>query len=240
MPLVPISREMHAGKRFKPVHSYAFARNLSVVRILANEAGLVAENYPIAFVKENDAVVPVAVLGLGKEENLFVSEQGQWLGLYIPAVLRRFPFNMSKAKEGSDSKTLTLLIDDSCLSDSEGEPLFGPDEGEPKGPVARAIQFLTEIAVQDARTATLVKALVDAELLEPLPLQVTRSGNQPVNLTGLQVISEAKLNALPDARFLEFRRSGVLPLIYAHLVSIGQFGRLRALANARATPKSQR
>lgn len=234
MAIVQVSRETHAKKRFKPATSFSFARSMLLVRIIASEAPLIAQNFPIGFISENETVAPVAVLGLAKDENLFVSDQGQWLGLYVPALLRRYPFYMGKAPaQGTEKNNLAILIDDQFLSDTEGEPLFGPDEGEPKGPLSRAIQLLTEIAIQDARTVAMVKGFEDNGLLDPLPLQVTRGTDAPVNLTGLRVVNESKLNALPDDRFLELRRNGSLALAYAHLISLGQFGRLRALASAK-------
>lgn len=233
MALVPVSRETQGKMRLKPVTSFSFAAGSGLVRVLAGEAGQIAMNYPIVFVTENDAILPFAMLGLSKGENLFVDDAGRWLGLYIPAILRRFPFFMGRSSAGDAKENLMLLVDDAYLSETEGEPLFGPDEGEPKGPVARAIQFLTEIAIQDARTATIIKSMADSQLFDPLPLQVTRGSDAPVNLTGIMTINEAKLNALPDDKFLEFRRSGALTLAYAHLISLGQFGRLRSLASAR-------
>ncbi len=235
MALVQVSRETHAKKRFKPTTSFSFARNMSRVRIIASEAPLIAQTFPIAFISENENVFPVAVLGLAKNENLFVSDQGQWLGLYVPAMLRRYPFQMGKAvAPAKESNNLAILIDDEFLSDTEGEPLFGPDEGEPKGPLARAIQLLTEIAIQNAHTVTMVKGLADNDLLDPLPLQVTRGTDPPVNLAGLRALNESKLKALPDDRFLELRRNGALALTYAHLISLGQFGRLKALDAAKS------
>jgi hypothetical protein len=230
MAVIPLSRETHGKKRLKPVTSFDFARNMAVVRILAGEAAQIALNFPIVFINDNNTVAPFALLGFAKDENLLINDQGQWLGTYVPALLRRFPFFMGKA---DDTNNLALLIEEAYLSDNEGEPLFGPDEGEPKGPVARAIQLLTEIANQDLKTAALTKVFVDNDLIEPLPLQVTRGSESPVNLTGINVINETKLSALPDEKFLEIRRTGALSLAYTHFLSMGQIARLRTLATTK-------
>lgn len=234
MALVPVSRDALGGRRIKPLTSFAFAKDLAMVRMLAGEAAQVALNCPIVFLEENGSVAPLVMLGLKKGENLFVTEQGQWIAAYVPALLRRYPFFMGEAS-GSNGKALSLLVEEECLSTEEGEPLFGPRDDEPTGPAARAIRFLTEIAIEEARTVTLTKALAAQGLFEPLPLQVTRGTEAPVNLSGLQKISEARLNALSDDVFLEFRRSGALALAYAHLISLGQFARLQALATARSS-----
>jgi hypothetical protein len=235
MAIVPLSRELHAKKRLRPLPSFAFAKNLPVVRALAGEIAQIAANYPVVFIEENGALVPFAMVGLAPGENLFVSDDGQWLGYYIPAMLRRYPFMMGKAPEGAEGGNAMLLLDDEMLSDDEGEPLFGPEgtEGEPQGPVARAIQLLTQIELQAAQTAALAKSLADAGLLTPLPLQVTRGAEGPLQLGGIHTINEAKLNELPDEAFLALRRTGALGLAHAQLISLAQLPRLQARASAK-------
>ena len=46
-------------------------------------------------------------------EVLFVNEAGKWLGKYVPAFLRRYPFVFSSNDEG---KNFTLCIDGKFLS----------------------------------------------------------------------------------------------------------------------------
>jgi hypothetical protein len=52
------------------------------------------------------------------------------------------------------------------------------------------------------------------------------SGDRTRNVTGCFVVNEEKLNAFDDATFLELRRRGYLPAIYAHLMSLPQIERL--------------
>lgn len=239
MALVPVSRDALGDMRIKPLASFAFAKGLAMVRILAGEAAQVALDCPIVFLEENGVLAPFVMLGLKKGENLFVNEQGQWIASYVPALLRRYPFFMGKAS-GSDGEALSLLVEEECLSREDGEPLFGPKDEEPTGPAARAIRFLSEVAIEDARTVALTKALGAQGLFEPLALQVTRGTEEPVKLSGVRKISEGKLNALSDDVFLEFRRSGALAFAFAHLVSLGQFARLQALASTRSRPTQPR
>jgi hypothetical protein len=233
MALIPLSREAHAGMRLRPLSSFAFAREMPVVRILAGEVAQVAPNFAIVFLKENDAFVPFALMGLAQGQNLFVSDEGRWLGLYVPAILRRYPFMFARAGEGTESQPV-LMVEQEMLSPDEGELLFGDQGGEPSGPVARAIQFLTEVEVRAAQTTTLVKSMADLDLLDPLPLQVVEEGGEPKSLGGLFSINEAKLAALADDAFLALRRSGALTFAYAQMFSLGQLARLQARASAKA------
>jgi len=46
---------------------------------------------------------------------------------------------------------------------------------------------------------------------------------------GVYIIDEEKLESLSDQEFLTLRQRGLIPLIYAHLTSLQQFGRLSRL-----------
>jgi SapC len=45
-------------------------------------------------------------------------------------------------------------------------------------------------------------------------------------LAGFKVIDEARFTKLPDATFMQWRRKGWLPLVYAHFFSIGAWSGL--------------
>jgi hypothetical protein len=233
MSLVPLSRETHANLRLRPISSFEFARGTPLLRILAGEVSQVAPNFPIVFLKEGEAFAPFALMGLAQGENLFVSDDGKWLGFYVPALLRRYPFLFAR-QEGDGEGKAVLMVEDSMLSPDEGEALFDPTTDEPVGPVARAIQFLTDVEMSALQTAALVKSLADLDLMDLLPLQVTRSGSEPTPLEGIYIVNEAKLNGLSDEAFLALRRSGALAFAYAQIISLGQLARLQARATAKA------
>ena len=233
MALVALSRETHAKLKLLPVGSFEFARTMPLVRVVAAEIAQVAPNFPVVFLKEGEAFAPYALMGLAQGENLYVADDGRWLGFYVPAMLRRYPFMFGRAPEVAEGKAV-LMIDDAMLSPDEGEPLFTDDSSEPSGPVARAIQFLTELELRAGRTAALVKTLADLDLMDLLPLQVNRTGSEPTPLGGMYVVNEAKLDALPDETFLALRRSGALSLAFAQILSLTQLGRLQARATAKA------
>ena len=233
MSLVPVSREAHGQMRLRPFSSFSFVQSAPVIRIVAGELAQIAANFPIAFLDENGSPAPYAVMGLSQTENQFVSEDGQWLAQYVPAMIRRFPFMPGRTPNGQGD-VAALMVDDAWLSTDEGEPLFGPDEGEPSGPVARAIQLVGMIEVEAAQLGVLSKALAAHGLIEPLTVEMKLSEDGlPTKLEGLSGVSEAKLLELPDAAFLELRKSGALNLAYAQLLSVAQFARVQALATAR-------
>ena len=58
-------------------------------------------------------------------------------------------------------------------------------------------------------------------------------------MEGLYRIDEAALNALPDDAFLSLRKPGALPLAYAQLMSMSQFGKLQQAAVVKAKMMDQ-
>jgi hypothetical protein len=54
-----------------------------------------------------------------------------------------------------------------------------------------------------------------------------------INFSGFRIVDEKKLSELDDATFLEWRKKGWLPVIYAHLFSGSQWQRLTRLLSDR-------
>ena len=48
----------------------------------------------------------------------------------------------------------------------------------------------------------------------------------PYTIDGVYTIDEQALNQLPAEEFNEIRQQGLLPIIYGHLMSLGQMSRL--------------
>ena len=204
---------------------FGFAAGQTLCPIVAAEFPRVAFNYPIVFLKnEKGEVGAYALLGVPRGKNLFVDADGRWHAAYIPAAIRRYPFIFARTGEAD---RFALCIDDGSelLSEVEGEPLF-TQEGQPAETVNKALKFLKEFQQQHAQTAAVCRALDEQGMFRATRHQVRSTSGKRYNFEGILAIDEAKLNALPDERFLEWRRRGWLPLVYAHLVSLGQIAHL--------------
>jgi hypothetical protein len=68
--------------------NYGFSHSVNSVPLVAAEFPLAAE-YAIVFAGNADEVMPVVILGARDEENLYLSEEGEWRAKYILAFLRR-------------------------------------------------------------------------------------------------------------------------------------------------------
>ena len=149
--VAPVSFARHADLSIKAVSDYRFAAHVNSVPLLASEIVPASADYPVVFTVTPDGAVPVAVLGLQEGANLFVGEDGQWLGGYVPAFLRRYPFVFSTEDGG---ERLTLCIDESyagCNREDRGERLFDAD-GEHTLRLKSVLEFLKQYQVEFERT----------------------------------------------------------------------------------------
>jgi len=224
---VAITQARHGDWSVAAGSDYAFSRKVNSVPLLAVEFANSASEYPIVFGGTEEAMMPAAILGLRAEENLYVDDSGHWLGKYVPAFLRRYPFVFASRDEGA---TFTLCIDEQFpglkQDGSSGEKLFGED-GKPSEYVNNVLKFLQQYQVEFDRTQALCNKLKTLNLLEPMQAQVSLNSGEKRLLTGFSVISRARLKTLSAETIAELLRADELELIYAHLNSMRNFAAMR-------------
>lgn len=212
----------------KPGEVPEFARNLNAIPISYTEFALVSREYPIVFTKggaENYA--PVAVLGLASGENLYNTGSGWVKGVYVPAYLRRYPFCMAKVTLDKVEQQNRLICVEKSHQDAEGgEPLFD-DKGQPLEKWPGIEKMLSEYEIDLERSREMCGILADYGLLEPFTMQAKlNSGGDPMNMTGMFRVAEAKIEHLNAAQLKNLVKKGVMGRIYAHLLSLDNFARL--------------
>ena len=214
-------------------NDFKFASKFHVAYVTLHEFARAASIYPVVFLedKDNDEFRPVVLMGLDAGENLFVDADGHWSASYIPAIIRRYPFALSKAEE-ADRYIICVDEASELLSDTEGAPLFD-EHGNPTQVIENVKRYLGELQQMDQMTHEFTHFLTQNNLLTPLNMRVN-AGNQVRNITGCYVINEERLNNLTDSRFLEVRQKSYLPAIYAHLISLSQIERLASLKQPQA------
>lgn len=226
----PIQPSTFGARAWKPFADYRFALGNTVVALSTEEFAHTIAAFPIAFTV-GDTPTPVAVLGLRPGSNLFVAPNGQWLGPYIPAALRGYPFRLMRI----DDDQFALGYDEASgllVAEGQGEPFFGPD-GQPAEKVDATLKFLMNVNRGQQAAAALAAKLAAAGVLEPWPLQI-KDKEQVTSVNGLLRVSEQALNALADDAFLELRRAGALALAYAQLLSTANIAALGRLAQLHA------
>ena len=226
--VVPVNKDRHAKKKIKVASDFRFASQFHIAYVTTHEFARAASIYPVLFLEDQgkDEFRPVVLMGLDAGENLFVDAQGQWAASYIPAIIRRYPFALTKAPE-ADRYIVCVDEASELLSDTEGAAMFD-EQGNPTQVIENVKRYLGELQQMDAMTHEFSKFLVQNNLLTPLNMRVN-AANQVRNISGCYVLNEERLNNFSDAKFAEIRQKGYLPAIYAHLISLSQIERLASM-----------
>lgn len=243
---VALNKEAHKDLKIDgAIANFSFASDTNSVILAGVEFTEAAKEYPVVFAQAGDGMVPVALLGLRNNENLYVDAKGQWDARYIPAFVRRYPFVLA---ETGDEGQRMVCIDESFsgFGEKKGEPLFENDEPTPV--LQQAIDFLEEYQRQYVRTERFITRLRELDLLMSLNAKVDMADGQQFSLTGLMVVDEKKLLELEDAKALEFFKSGELAWVYCHLMSLGNMSRMidriakssDAVATSEPKPKAKK
>ena len=117
--IVAVDRERHAGKGCRRAPHYSFAATQALTPLVGAEFAQAAVAMPMAFIEHSGRYLPVAVMSPVQGRNFFVSPTGQWLGNYVPAGLRSYPFSL--VREGSDNVALCIDEDSGWVVDTDGE-----------------------------------------------------------------------------------------------------------------------
>jgi hypothetical protein len=225
---VPVSREKHASKAWRRPNGYSYAAMDAVAPIGGSEFSLAAPAMPIAFVKQEGRYVPVAVMGLKAGVNVFIGPAGQWLGNYIPAVLRTYPFCLVN-NPGAEQATLCVDEESSLIVDpDQNTEKFFENDGSPSAASKVILEFLRRTAHDRALADLATASLVEAGVIQPWPLTVP-IGNQQIRVEGLHRVDEAALNALGDEAFCKLRKGSALVAAYGQMLSTGQVSVLARL-----------
>jgi hypothetical protein len=229
MKLAAITLERHGSLALKPLETYySFAARDSLIPVVAAELSQLVPMIPLAFLPSEQSYLLVAVASLHPGSNLYVAPaSGQWLGAYVPAALRAYPFRMVVPAEG---EAPVLCIDeDSGLLAPKGQGMeFFDAAGKPTKSIQDIADFLAQIERNRRATQAAVDALSAAGVIQPWPLQTEKDG-EPVPVNGLFRIDESALNALDAETLKGLGEKGALAIAYAQLFSMNQLSVLQKL-----------
>ncbi|WP_417420261.1 SapC family protein [Halomonas sp.] len=233
--LTALQHSEHKSLRYNPRQPYDFAREQMLIPLVAGEIGNVAREMPIVFPQSGG--LPQALVGVNQNENLHVKQDsGHWIGRYIPAHIRRYPFMLAKVpgEEGSDSRYV-IQFDAAArhFERPDGKALLN-EQGEATDTLLQIQKVLTNLERENNRTLGLVSELEDAGLLAQREIYVGEEGKGGKRLAGIRLIDEKALAELDAGTLANLRTSGALALAYAHLLSLNNLrdGLLAQMARA--------
>lgn len=235
-----ISRTRHGNKRWQRTANYAFAANDAVAALQAQELLKAVLSMPVAFFAAGTGYSLVAVQSFSPGKNYFIALDGRWVGGYIPAVYRGYPFVLGTDAAGT--QLLCIDEDSGLLTDADaGKPsgeAFFTDDNQPTPAVTEVFGFLTQVATQREASQLVCDILQKHALIKPWPIKVQAEGGEQ-NIEGLFCIDENALNQLPAEAFLELRTAGALPVAYCQLLSMQHLPLLVQLEKAHSAASAQ-
>jgi hypothetical protein len=161
-------------------------------------------------------------MGLNEGINVFMNEDGRLKdsSLYVPAYVRRYPYMLARLRP--DAQELSLCFDptaDSIGEFEDGQALF--ENGQPSEATKAILSFNESFEQAGARTAQFMKELGEMELLMDGEVSIQPdSAPQPFIYRGFRMVNEEKLADIRGDQLRKMSKSGMLPLIYAHLFSL--------------------
>ena len=227
--IVPLNKEVHGDWSIEPVSNYKHTSETNSLYIAAIEFIKAANEYPIVFgIGTDDSIFPVVILGLRKNQNLYINKKGEWLAKYIPAYVRRYPFILATDEETPGN--FTVCIDQDCPGfnkDGKGTKLFDKD-GNESDLLKNSVEFLKEYQNHIQLTTMFCKNIKELGLLEPMKADVKMADGEQLSLGGFMGVNREKLKALDSEKLVNLVKTDQMELIYAHLISLGNIDSLVA------------
>ncbi len=224
--IIPLTRQDHGHLSLQKVETFEFARQTNAVPLVAAEFPQAAVDYAIVFTDTAEGIVPAVILGIRNNENLFVDEDGKWNATYIPAFVRRYPFAFATDDKGEN---FTVMIDRSYSgfnAGGKGERLFDVDNNNTPF-LENTLAFLRDYQGLFARTKTFGDRLKELGVLDPVEANMPLPSDPQRKLTGFKIVNRDRIKTIPTKVMAQMLREDELELIYLHLFSLRNIGRLQ-------------
>ena len=218
--LQPLNSGQHAKLKLKRTITVPGVGNTHAIPVTVEEFTHAQRSFPIIF-SAGEEPVPLALMGLNEGVNTFLDEEGKPIDklAYMPAYLRRYPFILARLRPDTEELSLCMDPTSGALSEDDGEALF--DGEEPTELTRNILQFCEQFETAGLRTQAFMNDLKSSGLLMEGEVSIQPDGvEQPFLYRGFKMIDEQKLRDLRGDELRKMNQSGMLPLIYAHLMSL--------------------
>lgn len=173
---------------------------------------------------------PVALLGLERDDNLFLDADGTWQSSHVPAVLHAGPFAIAAPAGGAGALQILIDPDHPRLSRSEGEPLFLEHGGHAPA-LEKMLGVLRAAYIGEGLLDPMIEAFHAAALLRPFALELKVGPGRAYAISDAQIIDRERLAALTGDELAALHRGGFLQSAFMIAASLGN---LQGLVNRMA------
>jgi hypothetical protein len=224
---IQINNVDHADLRVSPRAGAAFGDAANQALVFPAEFEELQREFPIVFRRREAGIGAYALLGLDRDENLFL-EDDRWVSRYVPASHRRGPFSIGLVAGAAGERGEPMIhvdIDDPRVGDPEGLPLFLQHGGN--APYLNHISAVLRLLYQEMDSAPpAYAALDDAGLLTEVTLSIDVSEDRRYTVPDVVVVDVERLAGLAGASLERLHRSGILRLAILAAASLGNVQQL--------------
>jgi len=198
--------------------------------VFATEFDALQREYPIYFKRDdNNKYYAVVLLGLDKDENLFLDQQN-WNADYIPAVQMRGPFALEIPQQDPTSNEpvdpiVRIDVSDSRVGNDQGLDLFLPMGGHAPY-LEQSINALKRIHIGAQINDDFFSKLESFGLIEEITVQADYGDTLKYTIPDMFTVSKTKLAELNGDELLELNKLGLLEHCFAVLSSNANMSRL--------------
>lgn len=228
----------HKDLRVAVVPDRRYGDYANCVAVLTTEYSDLHKQFPILVHKSADSgeLAGHAILGLEKDENLFISD-GEWQTHYVPAMLARGPFSIGYRRGddgGEEPAEILIMVDeeDPRLGATDGEAVFLEFGGE-----TPYLEYIKKV-LRTIQTGMQVEKvffglLEELGLLEPVSIRIALTSEKAVDFKGYHTINRERLAGLDAESLHRLNAAGVLGLAFFMISSLDNFEKMIDLKNAR-------
>lgn len=217
------------------------ADNKAAVLTFPTEFANIQKEYPILLSKDpaSGQYQPVALLGIQKDENLFLQKNADgnsysWIASYVPAVVAKGPFITGLREQANGEQEAMVYIDLASpkLHKHSGKPLFLAHGGK-----APYLEYITKLLglIQSGKEVSdaMFARFAELDLIEPLTINIDLANSDKHQLRGYYTVSEEKLKNLSGDKLELLNRAGFLQGAFLMLASLTNIEKLIRIKNAR-------
>jgi hypothetical protein len=207
----------------------AYGDSVNQMLIFPTEFEEAQRDFPIVFRRDGDSFRALALLGLDRDENLFL-DGDRWTSNYVPALSRRGPFaillhRVADGADGDPDPQIQVDLDDPRVGVEDGFPLFLEHGGN--APYLNHVAAVLRVLYEGIETAPAIYAEFEqAGLLTPVTMQIRINDEQGYDLPDLFTIDQQALAALSGEPLERLHRAGLLRAATMAASSLGNVQRL--------------
>ncbi|UZK67255.1 SapC family protein [Sphingomonas sp. M1-B02] len=227
---VQINNIDHAALRVSPRAGADFGDAANQALVFPAEFEELQREFAIIFRRRETGLQAFALLGLDRDENLFLAGD-RWASRYVPATHRRGPFSIGISRNSVGDEASEPMVhvdmDDPRVGDAQGLPLFLEHGGNTT--YLDHITAVLRLLYDGMETAPAAySALDEAGLLAPVTLSIDVSEDRRYTVPDVFVVDIEALAALAGEPLERLHRSGLLRLATLAAASLGNVQQLIA------------